>query len=144
MKGPSPLLGNNTNVRHRGRVFHVQTEDSGLKNPHVVTHLFADGGRIVATKKTSYAEHVGDEAYADAVKRLMQAQHKEMFIRLRNGEFDEEIGFDDAAPPSSAPRYESLQPTAAESAVSRATETPLALRPLDDVILAFLAGDDAL
>jgi hypothetical protein len=90
-KGPSPLLGYNTNVRHKGRVYHIQTEDSGLKYPHVITHLFADGGRIVASKKTSYAEYVGDENYAAIVKKLMQEQHKAMFIALRDGVYDAEI-----------------------------------------------------
>lgn len=87
-KGPSPLLGYNTNVRHKGRVYHIQTEDSGLAHPHIITHLFADGGRIVATKKTSYAQHVGDEGYAVVVKKLMQDQHKSLFIALRDGVYD--------------------------------------------------------
>jgi hypothetical protein len=90
MKGPSPLLGYNTNVRHAGKLFHIQTEDSGVKHPHVITHLFADGGRIVASKKTTYAEHVGAEDYQQTVKQLMRAQHKEMFIALRDGVYDED------------------------------------------------------
>ena len=52
----SPLLGYNTNVRHLGKLYHIQTEDSGVRHPHVITHLFADGGRIIASKKTTYAE----------------------------------------------------------------------------------------
>ncbi|MCS6798669.1 MAG: hypothetical protein NZ898_09075 [Myxococcota bacterium] len=91
-KAASPLLGYNHNIRHRGRIFHVQTEDSGLKHPHVITHLFADGGRIVATKKTSYAEHLGSEDWPEVVRRLMQEQHKAMVIALRDGQFDEQIG----------------------------------------------------
>ena len=31
----SPILGFNHNLRHGGRVFHVQTEDRGLGNPIV-------------------------------------------------------------------------------------------------------------
>ncbi len=85
----SPLVGYNTNVRHHGKVFHIQTEDSGLTHGHIFTHLFADGGRIIATRKTTYAEHVGTDRYPGIVKRLMQAQHKAMFIALRDGLFDE-------------------------------------------------------
>src|SRR5437773_1302277 len=36
-------MGFNNNVKYQGQVFHVQTEDSGLDAPHVITHLFADG-----------------------------------------------------------------------------------------------------
>jgi hypothetical protein len=87
-KGPSPLLGYNTNVRHKGRVFHIQTEDSGVQHPHVITHLFADGGRILKSNKTSYVEIVAAADMAAQVKKIMQDQHKAMFIALRDGQFD--------------------------------------------------------
>src|SRR6187431_65531 len=80
VKAPSPLLGFNNNVRHKGRVFHVQTEDSGVRHPHVITHLFADGGRILKTMKTSYAEHLNEANLRDVVHQLMKEQHKAMFV----------------------------------------------------------------
>lgn len=88
VKSPSPLLGFNNNVRHRGRVFHIQTEDSGVRHPHIITHLFADGGRILKTIKTSYAEHVGEASMGETVRGMMQEQHKGMFIALKGGEYD--------------------------------------------------------
>ena len=88
-KFQSPLLGYNNNVRHRGRVFHIQTEDSGVAHPHVITHLFMDGGRILKSVKKSYAEHVGNEGLQETVRVLMKEQHKAMFIALRDGQFDE-------------------------------------------------------
>lgn len=88
MKTPSPLLGFNNNVRHKGRIFHIQTEDSGIKHPHIITHLFADGGRILKTVKTSYAEHLDSENIGETVRKMMQEQHKGMFTALRDGQFD--------------------------------------------------------
>ncbi len=88
MKVISPLLGFNNNVKHKGRVFHVQTEDSGVRHPHVITHLFADGGRILKTMKTSYAEHLNEANLRDIVHQLMKEQHKAMFVALRDGQFD--------------------------------------------------------
>jgi hypothetical protein len=84
----SPLLGYNNNVLHEGRVFHIQTEDSGPEHAHVFTHLFGEGGRVIATRKTCCAEYVGTPRCVDRVKKLMQAQHKAMFIALRDGLFD--------------------------------------------------------
>ncbi|MBL8744479.1 MAG: hypothetical protein JNK04_25400 [Myxococcales bacterium] len=92
MKHISPQLGFNNNVRHRGRVFHIQTEDSGIKHPHIITHLFADGGRILKTQKVSYAEFLGEEELAKKVRSLMQEQHKAMFMALRGGKFDQLLG----------------------------------------------------
>ena len=56
--GPSPLLGYNTNVRHKGKLYHIQTEDSGINHPHIITHLFADGGRVIKSHKRSYQSEV--------------------------------------------------------------------------------------
>lgn len=97
----SPLLGYNNNVRHRGQIFHIQTEDSGIRHPHVITHLFADGGRILKTLKTSYAEHLESEKLHEIVRGLMKQQHKAMFVALREGRFDELLDLspvNDAAP----------------------------------------------
>ncbi|MCA9576363.1 MAG: hypothetical protein R3B40_10955 [Polyangiales bacterium] len=88
-QGQSPLVGYNTNVRHKGKLYHIQTEDSGVNRPHIITHLFADGGRIVASKKTSYSHLIGSDDLATLVKQLMKDQHKAMFIGLRDGEWDE-------------------------------------------------------
>lgn len=103
----SPLVGYNTNVRHRGKLYHIQTEDSGINHPHVITHLFADGGRIIASRKTSYAEYVGAEDLPNIVRKLMQQQHKGIFIELRDCVFDE----DDGAP-SDLPNEEGKVPAA--------------------------------
>lgn len=114
-RGPSPLLGYNTNVRHKGRLYHIQTEDSGVQRPHVMTHLFADGGRIIATMKTGYAEHVGSSDYPEIVKSLMREQHKAMFIALRDGVYDEDEAPKPAqeseaqAPAQAAGRYQATR-----------------------------------
>lgn len=90
-KPPSPLVGFNNNVKHKGRIFHVQTEDSGIKRPHIVTHLFADGGRILKSTRTDYSEHLGRTDMHTVVRRMMKEQHKAMFIALRDGQLDDVI-----------------------------------------------------
>jgi hypothetical protein len=71
-------------------LYHIQTEDSGVNHPHVITHLFADGGRIIASRKTGYAEHLGAKDLQTTVKRLMQDQHKALFIELRDCVYDDD------------------------------------------------------
>jgi hypothetical protein len=80
-------LGFNHNVKYKGKIFHVQTEDSGVSNPHITTHLF-EGGNILATKKTSYADIIQAENLTDVVRELMQEQHKAMLRNLINGAYD--------------------------------------------------------
>jgi len=108
-KPVSPLLGYNNNIRHKNRVFHIQTEDSGIKHPHIITHLFMDGGRILKTIKKSYAEHVGVDGMAEIVRQMMKEQHKSMFIALRDGQFDHLV--DGGAPKAEAPAVSQAAPT---------------------------------
>ncbi len=81
-------VGFNNNVKYKGLVFHIQTEDSGLDKPHIITHLFADGGRVIKSHKRSYAPHVTRDDIAPFVRALMKGQHMEMAIFLRTGRFD--------------------------------------------------------
>jgi hypothetical protein len=81
-------MGYNNNIRYADQVFHVQTEDSGLDQPHIVTQLFADGGRIIKSHKRSYEQHVARPDVAEFVRGLMKSQHLEMVMALREGRFD--------------------------------------------------------
>ena len=107
---PPPLLGFNNNVRHRGRIFHIQTEDSGVKSPRIVTHLFADGGRIIKTARTDYSEHVARPDMQPFVRSLMKEQHKGMFTALRLGELDTLL--EDVCGPFEQPLHTSKAPPA--------------------------------
>lgn len=163
MKVPSPLLGYNTNVRHSGKLYHIQTEDSGVKHPHIITHLFADGGRIIATRKTSYGEHIGAPNMKVMLKKMMQEQHKLMFIALRDGEYDESDAAQAAAsdpPPdannaekitgrvsNSVGTYQSTRPAQITGAILESSAPSifgadlLSEKSLDEVILTYLAED---
>jgi hypothetical protein len=91
MKRPSfrrAQMGFNNNIKFKEQVFHVQTEDSGLDQPHVITHLFADGGRVIKSHKRSYANDVRRSDVAEHVRALMKSQHLEMVLMLREGRFD--------------------------------------------------------
>ena len=165
---PSPLVGYNTNVRHKGKLYHIQTEDSGVKRPHIITQLFADGGRILASEKTGYREHLGAENLAAIVKKLMQEQHKRVFIALRDGVYDDEpqplSQSSDPQTPApevttevlehaaarlveGSPTYQQIEPgSGSHKRVSQSPPVPfghevLTEKTLDEVILAYLARD---
>src|SRR3954463_11218134 len=87
-KSGTPVGGFNHNVKYGPRVYHVQTEDSGLPHAHYITHLFV-GGNIVASMKTSYAEKAAGPDLSKLVRGLMEGQHKAMLKRLVSGEFNE-------------------------------------------------------
>lgn len=78
------LVGYNTNVPFKGAVYHVQTEDSGLKNPMVITLLYLRG-MILASKKTNYSHIAYSHDYKEKVRELMKEQHKNMIKELIAG-----------------------------------------------------------
>ena len=84
------LPGFNTNVRHGGVLFHVQTEDSGRAHPHVITHLY-HGGTILASEKCGYADQLEAPDLARRVREVMDVQHRAMLERLRGGDLDEQL-----------------------------------------------------
>jgi hypothetical protein len=153
------LPGFNTNVRHRGVLFHVQSEDSGRAHPHVITHLY-HGGTIVFSEKSSYADRVDAADLPARVRELMESQHRSMLERLRSGGFDpnirERLGpvLEDAdtrastRPTATAVNDEQTAPPAAPPAAAPAGAPDAALRPfgesvvsgrpLDEVILDYL------
>lgn len=94
MSSHSPQLGYNHNIPHRGRLYHVQTEDSGVDKAHIFTHVFYDG-TIISSRKVEYKEEVGKHAeHSDlepVIISLMQESHKTMIKALRHGDFDEKI-----------------------------------------------------
>jgi hypothetical protein len=118
-----PLLGYNNNIPHHGKMYHVQTEDSGARRPHVITHLFADGGRIVHSTKTSYAEMVDDPEVVEKVRQLMKDQHRAMADALRLGQLDHLL---EEGPPARRP---SKPPRASKPPAARSPSKPPASRP---------------
>jgi hypothetical protein len=148
------LSGFNTNVRHRGVLFHLQTEDSGRAHPHVITHLY-HGGTILASEKRGYADLVQEPDLPARVRALMEEQHGVMLGRLRAGELDAAIAsrlgegvFGGAEPAASAvtqrDAVRSPEPAAAPSpaAAARAARPRPAPapddRPLDELVLEYL------
>jgi len=80
------LVGYNTNISYKDKIYHVQTEDSGTNNPVIVTLLYSKGA-ILASKKTSYAHIVGDPDLNEKVRKLMQEQHKSIVKELFAGKY---------------------------------------------------------
>ena len=95
------VVGFNHNFRYKGEIYHVQTEDGGLNRPQIITLLY-QGGTILGSKKTSYADITKVGNLDQVVEELMKEQHKEMLRRLKEGEFDAVIGVRTSAPPQPA------------------------------------------
>jgi hypothetical protein len=127
----SPQLGYNHNIPHRGRLYHVQTEDSGVKRAHIFTHVFYDG-TIISSNKVDYDPGADVENLDQFIIGLMQESHKSMIRNLRRGVYDDKIvqyigehpedPKDGAASPSAAKPSEDERPERRAPAEPRVVE----------------------
>jgi len=84
------ITGYNTDVKHDGKVFHVQTEDKGANHPILETLVYVSGGRIIASKQYSYASLVKDgKCNEKEVAVLLESQHRQVMRWIQGGKFDE-------------------------------------------------------
>jgi len=150
------VVGFNHNFSYKGQVYHVQTEDSGIRNPHIITLLYR-GGTILASKKTSYADIIKIDSLETVVEELMKTQHREMLRLLKNGDFDEILGLTPATakvaaaktPPVIPPAPPAVAPTVTPSPPPFAPEKkplpplpPTAGLSLDEIILSYMIGEE--
>ncbi|HET6514462.1 MAG TPA: hypothetical protein VFG09_04825 [Thermodesulfovibrionales bacterium] len=95
------LIGYNTNVPYKGKMYHVQTEDTGQARHTLVTLLYYEGA-ILRSQKTSYAEFIGRPDFKERVRELMKEQHKAMIKGLIAGRFEEEQPLSEEKVPGSS------------------------------------------
>jgi len=136
------VTGYNHNIVYKGVAFHIQTEDSGIRNPLITTLLYR-GGSIIASKKTDYSDIIMVEMLEKVVEDLMKEQHKDMLRRLKSGEFDSRIV---PAPEVASPQQTSQAsptPTQDPPPAPHPSEQEKHSRPektLDEIIFDYLAS----
>jgi|GEM_PF-352595 len=84
------IRGLNTNIKRNDKIYHIQTEDSGVKSAIITAHLFLDGA-VLAAVKTDYADiaEMPEETLVIEVAERMRKAHRQMINRLTSGDFDE-------------------------------------------------------
>ncbi len=130
------IPGFNHNLKYKDIVFHIQTEDSGVTNPHIITHIFI-GGNIVATKKTNYDDIIKADRMEDVVREIMEDQHKEVMRGLLQGAYD-----DNPLIQSALPQTLTLEQMKKEEQRAEQFEADLLSdKSLDEVILDYLVDE---
>ncbi|MFO8056039.1 MAG: hypothetical protein R6V10_01935 [bacterium] len=162
------LPGYNHNICYKGQIFHIQTEDSGVNNPHIITLLYKQGN-IIARKKHDYSDIIGFDRLEDVLREMMQEQHKTMLRELKKGVHDQHLGLapspeEEAACEAAASQEAPVQAPPPPEQASEITEKPasktitisedeelkdedifgsdlISDKSLDEVILSFLSKE---
>jgi hypothetical protein len=125
------LIGYNTNVPYKGKVYHVQTEDSGLVNPFIITLLYFQGA-ILRSVKTGYSHIVGSPRFEEQLRDIMKHQHREMIRALVRGQCDTEQPADKGGVIAADGEKEKVTATQEDKAGARA-------RSLDEILLEHIS-----
>lgn len=82
------ITGFNTDVEHEGVVYHVQTEDKGLKSPLILSLVYV-GGTILASKRTPYEDLIAAGFEEDKLADRLQRQHKLICAAIHAGRIED-------------------------------------------------------
>ncbi len=88
------LIAYNNDVEFRSRMYHIQTEDNGLKDGHITTNVFYSG-QILDSKSTSYKDKIfgvdDPEIQTAIIKELMTKQHQAFYAKLIDGTYEARV-----------------------------------------------------
>ena len=120
------ISGFNTDVEFAGTVYHIQTEDKGVKSRLIVSLVY-DGGTILASKRLSYDDFLDDGVDEKALADRVNRQHKLICAAVRAGRIDELKGLSSKANGRAAASYVAAKPVAVAAGVvtTDARSTPV-------------------
>ncbi len=84
------ITGHNTDVEFRGRVYHVQTEDKGRRNPVIETLIYSKG-QVIQAVRSSYADMAGESFSDTELISRIEHQHRSCVRDVRNGKYDPDV-----------------------------------------------------
>jgi hypothetical protein len=93
------ITGYNTDVEHNGVVYHVQTEDKGLRTPVILSLVYA-GGAILASKRSPYDDLIASGFEEKALVERLERQHKLICAAVHAGRIEELKRMGERAPVS--------------------------------------------
>jgi hypothetical protein len=145
------ITGYNTDVKHRDRVFHIQTEDRGELHPYIESFVYV-GGEILGGKRTPYEDSLRNGGDDRVLRDLMEQQHRTVIAAIRDGGFDApdgsvripaEMALSAARPLPSASAGELRESPSGRAPAGPASDAPRSAgdRTLDQVILDYLAAE---
>lgn len=144
------ITGYNTDVEHDGVVYHVQTEDKGLRTPFILSLVYT-GGEILASKRSPYDDLIAGGFDQKVLIERLERQHKLICAAVHAGRIEDlkRMGerptgslatpSDQQAPPTSqlispetAPEAASIESAAERFSVDEQADEGLSIDILDE------------
>lgn len=81
------ITGFNTDVKHGDTVYHVQTEDKGLKNPLMLSLIYVKGA-ILDAFRIRYEDFLASDRFSEALlQKILEFQHRQIVGAIKRGKY---------------------------------------------------------
>ena len=81
------MAGKITEIKHSGSVYQIQTQDKGLSAQYVESIIYKSG-KVLSSKKTSYASSLSSPTYNEKINQIIEEQHKSCLKAVIEGKFN--------------------------------------------------------
>lgn len=121
------LTGFNTDVKHNGKIYHVQTEDKGRSNPIIETLIYLQG-EIIEARRTSYREVIEKQGFQpQLIYKIMERQHRMAIADIRAGRLDKQEEYEEAPIDQMIDKKKTLDEIILEYLEAQSKEDPINL-----------------
>ncbi|MCP2520362.1 hypothetical protein NLB96_01465 [Candidatus Aminicenantes bacterium AC-335-K20] len=100
--------GFNTNVEHKGVIFHVQTQDKGIEFGYIETLIYTSG-QVLASRRVPYTSILENVRNEEEIQKIMEAQHQSIIQEIKEGKFDHYLSFEEDMERTSKKKTEVLE-----------------------------------
>ena len=89
------ITGFNTDVKYGDTVYHVQTEDKGVKNPLILSLIYVKG-TILDAFRIRYDEFLDSGRFSEAqLQKILEFQHRQIVGAIKRGKYQKGMALED-------------------------------------------------
>lgn len=81
------MEGYNTTIEYKGASFMVQTQDKGPAFNYVESLIYL-AGRVIASKRLSYSDHLNQPNLKEIIQNLVEELHADVLDEIVEGKYD--------------------------------------------------------
>ena len=89
------ITGFNTDVKYGDTVYHVQTEDKGVKNPLILSLIYVKG-TILDAFRIRYNDFLASDRFSEALlQKILEFQHRQIVGAIKRGKYQKGMALED-------------------------------------------------
>jgi hypothetical protein len=88
------MAGFNSEIRYKGALFHVQTQDAG-PSARCIESLIYKSGKLLSSRKASYTSFLGSPQLQEKIQQLLEEQHGALLKEIAEGKFEQYLSPDE-------------------------------------------------